>query len=160
MGPNGGGDIHGAEAAATGLEPSDASALKVLVGDNDEATLNLLVDMLEVSGCEVLTARSGLDVIAEAINFGPHLIILEGKLPGMDGWSVCSVLSDVLEDTPLVFLSTQCQGDDFVRAKEHGASCCIRKPFGMGDLMKIVEPLSADLDRANRQSLLRGLDAD
>lgn len=158
MGHNGGGDIHRAEALASGPGPTDAPALKVLVGDNDEATLNLLVDMLEVSGCEVVTVRSGLDVIAEAINYGPHLIILEGKLPGLDGWSVCSVLSDVLEDTPLVFLSTQCHGDDFQRAREHGASCCIPKPFGVGDLMKIVEPLSADLERVTRHDRLRGVD--
>lgn len=160
MGPNGGGDIHGVEAVVPGLGSGIAPALKVLVGDNDEATLNLLVNMLEVSGCEVMTVRSGLDVIAGAINYGPHLIILEGRLPGMDGWSVCSVLSGVLEDTPLVFLSTQCSGDDFLRAKEQGASCCIRKPFGMGDLMKIVEPLTADLERVNRMGLLREVDTE
>ncbi len=135
------------------------SALRVLVGDADEATLALLQSMLEIQGCEVFLARSGPEVIATAINQLPHLIIFEGLLPGMDGWSVCDVLAHVMEDTPLVFLSTQCGTADFLRAKESGASCCIPKPFRMGDLLKIIEPLAADLDRHSMRERLRTVDA-
>jgi CheY-like chemotaxis protein len=139
--------------------PSGAASLRVLVGDADEATLHLLQSMLEVQGCEVVVARSGPELIAAAINELPHLVILEGLLPGMDGWSVCDVLSHVMEDTPLVFLSTQCGSADFARAKRSGASCCIRKPFGLTDLLKIIEPLAADLGRVSMRDALRRVGA-
>ena len=126
-----------------------AASLRVLVGDADEATLELVQSMLELQGCEVFLARSGPELIAVAINQLPHVVIFEGRLPGMDGWTVCDVLSHVIEDTPLVFLSTQCGPGDFARAKQSGASCCIRKPFRMADLLKIIEPLAADLDRVS-----------
>ena len=133
-------------------------ALRVLVGEADPAIADLLQAMLEVAGCEVCVARSGPELVAAAINELPHVIFFEGRLPGMDGWAVCDVLSHVMEDTPLVFLSTQCQTGDFQRAKEHGASCCVRKPFGMGDLMKIIGPLTADLERVARRPGLEGVD--
>jgi CheY-like chemotaxis protein len=136
-----------------------APSLRVLVGDADEATLDLLQSMLELQGCQVAVARSGPELIAAAINELPHLVIFEGRLPGMDGWSVCDVLSHVMEDTPLVFLSTQSGTGDFARAKESGASCCIPKPFRMADLLKIIEPLAADLERVSLRDALRGVDA-
>jgi CheY-like chemotaxis protein len=77
----------------------------------------------------------------------------------MDGWTVCDVLSHVIEDTPLVFLSTQSGTGDFARAKRSGASCCIPKPFGLGDLLKIVEPLAADLAQASMRAALQDVDA-
>src|SRR6266542_5368081 len=91
----------------------DAMALRVLVGEADPAIADLLQAMLEVAGCEVCVARSGPELVAAAINELPHVIFFEGRLPGMDGWTVCDVLSHVMEDTPLVFLSTQCQTGDF-----------------------------------------------
>jgi CheY-like chemotaxis protein len=123
--------------------------LRVLVGDSDEATLDLLQSMLELQGCEVVVARSGPEVIATAINELPHLVIFEGRLPEMDGWTVCDVLSHVMEDTPLVFLSTQSASGDFQRARDSGASCCIAKPFGLADLQRIIGPLAADLHRVS-----------
>lgn len=119
----------------------------------------LLESMLELCGCEVIVAHSGLDLIAAAISELPHLVIFEGKLPGMDGWTVCDVLSHAMEDTPLVFLSTQSDTADFQRAKENGASCCIRKPFALSDLLRIVEPLALDLDRVNGRAALEDIDA-
>jgi len=143
-----------------GDRPARAGAsLRVLVGDADHATATLLESMLELCGCEVVVARSGPDLIAAAINELPHLVIFEGRLPGMDGWTVCDVLSHAIEDTPLVFLSTQSGTADFQRAKEKGASCCIRKPFELGDLLKIVEPLALDLDRVTGREALEDIDA-
>lgn len=135
-----------------------AAALRVLVGDADEATRDLLQSMLELQGCEVVVASTGPDLIAAAINELPHLVIFEGRLPGMDGWTVCDVLSHVMEDTPLVFLSTQSGTGDFARAKEKGASCCIPKPFALRDLMKIIEPLSEDLGSISPRAALSRLD--
>lgn len=134
------------------------SALRVLVGDADEATLQLLRTMLEIQGCEVMVARSGPELIAAAINELPHVVFLEGLLPGLDGWTVCGVLAHAMEDTPLVFLSTQSDSLAFLRAKQSGASCCIPKPFRMRDVMKIVEPLAADLDRQSMRCRLQAMD--
>jgi CheY-like chemotaxis protein len=136
-----------------------AASLRVLVGDADEATATLLESMLELGGCDVIVTRTGLDLIAAAINELPHLVIFEGRLPGMDGWAACDVLSHAMADTPLVFLSTQSGTADFQRAKENGASCCIRKPFALGDLLRIVEPLARDLDRVHGREALEDVDA-
>jgi CheY-like chemotaxis protein len=122
--------------------------LRVLVGEADEPTLELLQSMLELQGCDVLVARTGPELIAAAINELPHVVFLEGRLPGLDGWRACDLLSHVMEDMPLVFLSTQCGTGDFARAKQSGATCCIAKPFRMADLLKIIEPLTASLGRA------------
>jgi len=63
-------------------------AARVLVVDDDPATVELLQDFLVAKGYEVLTAADGAEALRTVKEEQPHLILLDVMLPKMDGLEV------------------------------------------------------------------------
>jgi len=107
---------------------------RVLVVE-DETDISQLVKLhLEDSGCEVKQAFDGIVGLAEAQAQSYDLIILDLKLPGMDGLEVCRRLRSQARYTPILMLTSKSSELDRVLGLEMGADDYLTKPFSVMEL--------------------------
>ncbi|NJD55446.1 MAG: response regulator [Nitrospirae bacterium] len=73
----------------------------------------------------------------------PELIILDLNLPKKDGRDVLLEIKkdEKLKSIPVVVLTTSASEEDFNRCYELGANCCITKPIGLQEFMRIVQAI-------------------
>jgi DNA-binding response OmpR family regulator len=83
---------------------------KILVVDDDPDILEALSMILESQGYQVVTARDGIEALANLKAEKPDLMILDLLMPKMDGWAVCKELQDPrwakYRDIPILILTS------------------------------------------------------
>ena len=112
---------------------------RVVVAE-DEALIRLdLVEMLNESGYEVISqAGDGLKAIELTENLNPDLVIMDIKMPKLDGISAAEkIASNRL--CPVVILTAFSQKDLVEKARDAGAMAYLTKPFSMDELMPAIE---------------------
>ncbi len=120
---------------------------KVLVIEDNEQNLYLVTFLLELSGLEIIPARTGPQGLALANHIRPDLILLDIQLPGMDGYEVARQLKLIpsLADVPIVAVTSYAMEGD--RDKGFAAGCVgyIEKPINPETFMAEIRPfLPAD----------------
>jgi len=108
---------------------------RVLVVDDDPEMRDVLRGILEDS-YEVIQAADAAEAIAKAREELPDLILLDIKLPGVDGYSVCQTLKadPRTQPIPIVMLSALADVEEKVRGIDMGADDYITKPFDVQEL--------------------------
>ena len=127
-----------ASVVATGMERS-VTARRVLVAE-DEALIRLdLIEMLSEEGYVVVgEAADGQQAVEQAEVLRPDLVIMDVKMPKMDGIDAASIIAD-RRIAPVVILTAFSQRDLVERARDAGAMAYLVKPFGRRDLVPAVE---------------------
>jgi response regulator NasT len=118
---------------------SDTPARRVLIAE-DEALIRLdLKEMLEEEGYDVVgEADDGERAVALANQLRPDLVILDVKMPKMDGIAAAErIAGDRV--APVVILTAFSQRDLVERAREAGAMAYLVKPFQKKDLLPTIE---------------------
>ena len=113
------------------MKDSDLSMGDVLVVEDTPSSLKLLSDLLSRAGYAVRQAPDGELALWSAQAHPPELILLDVRMPGIDGYEVCRRLkaSEQLRDIPVVFMSAQSDVDDKVHGFQVGAIDFIGKPY-------------------------------
>jgi DNA-binding NtrC family response regulator len=132
---------------------------KVLVVDDIAANRNLLREMLEGQGYEVLLAPDGETALKAAHRALPDTILLDVLMPGLDGFQTCRKLKQIeaLQTVPVIFITAKEEVSARVEGFRAGGVDYITKPFQAEEvLMRIKTHLdNARLTRAltenNRQ---------
>ncbi|HEU5284130.1 MAG TPA: response regulator transcription factor [Burkholderiales bacterium] len=107
---------------------------RVLVIEDENDISQLIRLHLQDIGCEVKQAFDGIVGLAEAEAQSYHLIILDLKLPGMDGLEVCRRLRSRARYTPILMLTSKSSELDRVLGLEMGADDYLTKPFSVMEL--------------------------
>jgi two-component system, response regulator PdtaR len=131
-----------------------ATSRRVLVAE-DEALIRLdLKEMLEESGYEVVgEAVDGRQAVDLAAALSPDLVILDVKMPGLDGISAAErIVAD--SSVPVIMLTAFSQRELVERAAEAGAMAYLVKPFERADLVPAIEVA------ISRHRQLRALDTE
>jgi len=104
---------------------------KVLIVDDEEDIIEVLQYNLEKEGYTVETAIDGNDAMVKAIQFEPHLIILDIMMPGMDGIEVCQKLraNPKFKNTIIAFLTARSESFTQITALDSGGDDFINKPI-------------------------------
>ena len=104
---------------------------EVLIVDDTPASLQLLFDLLTQAGYAVRQAQDGEMALLSAIERPPELVLLDIRMPGIDGYEVCRQLkaSPRTHDVPVIFLSAMHETEDKVQGFKLGAVDFIAKPF-------------------------------
>lgn len=123
--------------AKTGL-PKRAD--EILVVDDTPASLQLLADLLTEAGYVVRVAPEGGMALHSALARPPELILLDVRMPGMDGYELCRCLKDAPQtrDVPVIFLSALRETTDKVRGFSLGAVDYIGKPYQAEEVLARV----------------------
>jgi AmiR/NasT family two-component response regulator len=117
----------------------DAQTRRVLIAE-DEALIRLdLKEMLEEEGYEVVgEAADGEEAVAMAGRLHPDLVILDVKMPKLDGIAAAERIAGE-RVAPVVILTAFSQRDLVERAREAGAMAYLVKPFQKKDLVPTIE---------------------
>jgi two-component system response regulator AtoC len=102
---------------------------KILIVDDDKDLLLLLSDIIKSEGYEVVTASDGRRALKEVRMHLPELILLDVRLPEMDGMKVLEEIKKIDKDLIVIMLTAYGQVKDAVRALKLGAFDYITKPF-------------------------------
>src|SRR4051812_45329999 len=88
-------------------EGSRVKGMTILVVDDESESRWLLVEILEAEGYEVRPADDGQLALASVMAQPPDLILLDIRMPDMDGFEVCRRLKSraVTEEIPVIFIS-------------------------------------------------------
>lgn len=118
---------------------------ELLLVEDDDAIAETLAEHLRQAGLAVHRERDGLAALALAQPF--DLVLLDGMLPGADGWDVCRVLRERHAQLPILMLSARASEAHRVLGLELGADDYIAKPFSM---LELVARVRAQLRRVAR----------
>jgi DNA-binding response OmpR family regulator len=119
----------------------DGGPARVLVVEDEEAIAQGLLLNLERKGYRADFAGDGPAALERARAGRYDLILLDVRLPGMDGFEVCRRLRDEGDFTPILILTARSQPDDVVYGLKLGADDYVVKPFDLAELLARVEGL-------------------
>ncbi|NTU63656.1 MAG: response regulator [Chloroflexi bacterium] len=109
---------------------------RMMVVEDDRDTAEMLAAYFEAQGYVVIPVAWGADAVQQAQEATPDLILLDIRLPDMDGFEVCKRLRSHrrTQHIPIIFLTEKRERGDRLSGLELGAVDYITKPFDMQDL--------------------------
>ncbi len=114
---------------------------RILVVEDEEAIAQGLVLNLERKGYRTDLAGDGHEALERAGAGRYELILLDVRLPGLDGFEVCQALRQRGDLTPILILTARGQPDDVVYGLKLGADDYMVKPFDLAELLARIEGL-------------------
>jgi CheY-like chemotaxis protein len=122
-------------------------ARRILVIDDEQSILLLVRAVLAEAGWDVLTTSSAVDALERMASIQPDLILLDMRMPVMDGWRFTEELRAQGNTLPIVVMTAA--RDARVWADEIGAVGYVEKPFEIDDLVGTVARLAGTPDGAD-----------
>jgi sigma-B regulation protein RsbU (phosphoserine phosphatase) len=115
----------------------DTGASDILVVDDTTPNLRLLGETLSARGHRVRTVTSGARAIDSALAKPPDLILLDIRMPEMDGFEVCRRLkaNERTQAVPIIFISALNEIEDKMLAFQSGGVDYITKPFQVEEVL-------------------------
>jgi signal transduction histidine kinase len=119
----------------------DNSEIRILVVDDQPINLRFLSNLLTERGYQVYRAISGQLALNAAIAYSPDLILLDIRMPEIDGYEVCKRLKATAktEHIPVIFLSVLDEINDKLQAFRVGGSDYITKPFQVEEILARID---------------------
>ena len=138
--------------------PDPQSMGNILIIDDVPENIRVLSHLLQEQGYKLRKAVSGQLGIRSARLSPPDLILLDIKMPQMDGYAVCQVLKQdsSTQDIPIIFMSALDETWNKVRAFEVGGQDYITKPFQLEEVLaRIKNQMTLQAQRYQLQQEVR-----
>jgi DNA-binding response OmpR family regulator len=116
-------------------------AATILIVEDEYAVARGIQYALHQEGYDVTVAKSGEEGLAFATQQAPDLIILDVRLPGMDGFEMLRQVRAAGSKAPVLMLTARDEEVDKVIGLELGADDYLTKPFGLRELMSRIKAL-------------------
>ena len=120
------------------MEALETGRKRVLVVDDDPAIIEMFTELLERDGrFEVKTATTGYDAGILTEQFRPDVILLDYKLPDINGTVVCRTIrsNPSYKHMQIIIISGVADPDEVADLKMAGADDFIRKPFDINEVI-------------------------
>ncbi|MFC6486556.1 DNA-binding response regulator [Nitratireductor sp. GCM10026969] len=133
-----------------GLNAAPSSPPVVLVVDDSPETLGMLTDALGLEGMKVVVAESGRAALSLAREIGPDVILMDAKMPGIDGFEACRILKTEMgmADIPVIFMTGFGDSEHVVNALASGGVDFVVKPVPIVELLARMRVHLANARRA------------
>ncbi|SFR63135.1 chemosensory pili system protein ChpA (sensor histidine kinase/response regulator) [Marinobacter daqiaonensis] len=118
----------------------------VMVVDDSVTVRKVTSRLLERNGMEVVTAKDGLDAVAQLQDHRPDIILLDIEMPRMDGFEVASFVrhDDSLREVPICMITSRTGAKHRDRALSLGVNEYLGKPFQESELLETIERLTGE----------------
>jgi DNA-binding response OmpR family regulator len=130
---------------------------RVLVVEDQQEIAAALAAELEHSGYDVRVEHDGLPALAAAREWNPDLVLLDLKLPSLDGIEVCRRLRES-SSVPIVMLTARDSVADRVGGLDAGADDYLTKPFSLDELLARVRAALRRSGQATSGAVLSAAD--
>ena len=107
--------------------------MRLLICEDEPDIAEILSSSLGVVGYEVRSVPSGEEAVKLFEEYSPNLVLLDIKLPGMNGWDVLDWIRE-RSDCPVIILTAYGRVADKVRGLNRGADDYIDKPFKLAEV--------------------------
>ena len=138
----------------TDIHANNESSIKgdILIVDDNPNNLHLLAKLLTENGYKARPAPSGSLALKSVQSTLPDLILLDVKMPDMDGYEVCRRLKADMRtrNVPVIFISALAEATDKIKGFSVGAMDYIAKPFQHEEILARVKT-HVSLSRAGRR---------
>jgi DNA-binding response OmpR family regulator len=124
--------------------------VRVLVADDEPRYVRAIKVNLEASGYQVVTASDGETAVAVAASESPDLILLDIRMPGMDGYEACRRIRE-FSSVPVIMLTALAEAADKVKGLDVGADDYVTKPFSADELMARVRAVLRRVDLSGQR---------
>jgi two-component system response regulator FixJ len=121
--------------------------------DDDEAIRRSAGFMLKTSGYQVNSYASGVELLKEGKELAPGCILLDVRMPGMDGLEVQQALKDRGISHPVIVMTGHGDVGVAVQAMKAGAVDFIEKPFEKAVLLSAIEEGFVRLEQAGKSGV-------
>ncbi len=111
----------------------------ILVIDDDPAIVDLVRDILEFEGYQVAVATNGCEGITILDQVHPVLVLLDMRMPVLDGWGFARVLKERGTRVPIVVMTAAQDAKQW--AQEIRADGYVAKPFEFDELLHAVNAI-------------------
>ena len=108
----------------------------VLVVDDDTSILDTVSSILSSEGYNVVSASTGEEALKAVASARPLVILLDMRMPVMDGWAVARAIREQGIKVPIVVMTAAESAQRW--ADEVGAEGYLAKPFGLDELLDTV----------------------
>jgi DNA-binding NtrC family response regulator len=129
--------------------------IRILVVDDETTMRECLRDWLMEDGYEVGLAANGLDAIAMARDYSWQVVLLDLKMPGMDGLQALAELRQVAPDAVVVMMTAYASVDTAVQAMKNGAYDYLVKPFDPDEVELLIKKIVSHQELMLENILLR-----
>jgi two-component system, OmpR family, response regulator len=107
----------------------------VLVVDDEEYIRDLVTSSLRLAGFAARAVPDGSQALAAIATEAPDLVVLDVRMPGIDGFEVCRNLRAAGNDVPVIFLTARDSPDDRISGLTKGGDDYVTKPFSLEELV-------------------------
>ena len=118
-----------------------SETIQLLIVEDDKELISTLSEQLSDRGYGVSTAEDGLKAISLVNSKKFDLVILDLKLPKMDGFEVLRLIKANFPETKVIVLTAYADLKNAEKCKQHGADDVIEKPYELGDLFDAISYL-------------------
>jgi CheY-like chemotaxis protein len=121
---------------------------KILYVEDHPAQRDIMAQMLELSGYQVAVACDGVEGVEQARSWEPDLILIDLRMPRMDGFEAIEVLrgDPKTADIPIIAISAWASAKHKERALQAGANEHFTKPV---DLSRLIDTINSYLSHPN-----------
>jgi len=112
----------------------------IVIVDDNPNNLYVLSGILQQDGYKVRPSTNGEVAIRSIVSFPPDLVLLDVRMPGMDGYEVCRRMKSnaLVKGIPVIFISALQDTEDKVAAFKAGGVDYITKPFQLEEVLARV----------------------
>ena len=126
---------------------------RILIVDDEMVVRDSLKEWLEDEGFRVDTAESGSDALEKLTKEAFHLMLLDIKMPGMDGVEVLKRSKEMRPELPVVMMTAYATVETAVEAMKIGALEYLMKPFDPESLVPLVVQLHQKIERIGEREI-------
>jgi len=131
---------------------------KILIVDDVLLNIRIVKDILTENGYDLHSASNGLKALEKAKSENYDLILLDVRMPGIDGFEVCAQLrtNPKTKDVPIIFLTGEDEATSIIKGFEAGAIDYVTKPFYSTELLARVR---THLELSHSRKALKDMNA-
>ena len=128
----------GARILRDGTRSDEAEMKTILVAEDEESNFDLVRIVLQ-KRYRLLRARNGIEAVTINEEEHPDLILMDIRMPDMNGLDATKIIKEVNQNTPIIALSAYAFDDNIREAMAAGCNEFMAKPFRVEDLIEICE---------------------
>jgi two-component system, NtrC family, response regulator AtoC len=127
----------------------------ILVADDEEGVRELFKEIALEEGFKVLLAKDGIEAVQKARSEIPDVIILDIRMPDMDGMEAFRRIKESLMNVPVIFITAFGTSDLAIEAMKNGAYNYLTKPFDIDEIRIVIRRAIQLRQLTNEVAVLR-----